>query len=152
MKTSIKVGEELLPVECRPLTMELYRKEFGTSMPSDVYGVIDLTAGGEKIVTAEFVIGCLEAHGNISDEFKERIKGAFPANVITKIDFTLDSWDAYLRALWAMRKTADDSTPHYAEWVKTLPDLDLRDVSTVLYQALGDSLFGGSLFGEVQAK
>lgn len=135
-------------VFCSPYTLMVYEQEFKKSMVADVYGVIDLTRGSTETVTAEFVASRMAAAagGKLPDETVKLIADAFPATVVTKIDYTADRWEAYLRAYWAMLKTADEadgsgSTPPYAKWVASLGAIDLREVSNVVYSCMEDGVF-----------
>ena len=135
-------------VFCSPYTLMVYEQEFKTSMVADVYGTIDLTRAGTETVTAEFVASRMReaTGGELSDEVMSAIAAAFPAVVVTRLDYTADRWDAYLRAYWAMLKTVDERdgenrTPAFRKWMKSLGDIDLRGVSNVVYSCMEDGVF-----------
>lgn len=45
------------------------------------------------------------------------------------LDFNSNDWLAYSRALWAGLKCADDSTPGFEQWAKSVSQMDMWDVS-----------------------
>lgn len=148
MKANIQgLGEVELDTSINAL--EVYRGRFGGDMVSDVFGVIDLTGGTVETVDDEFVLQRLKEalpDGKALPRGTEKlVREAFPAPRIAKLDYTLDNWTAYPRALWAMLKSADESVPDYADWAASTAGIDLRALSNVLYAVMRDSYLGGEM-------
>lgn len=136
-------------------TMMLYEQEFHTSLLEDVYGKIDLgntaeDGSGAKIVTAEFVqdrlASALPDGKELPNTTVKLIKKAFPTVVTTALDFTKDNWDAYLRCMWTMAKTADEVeksrvTPNYKEWLMSLGPVNLNGISNFVWKETRRGLF-----------
>lgn len=135
---------------CSPYTMMLYEQEFGKSIIADVYGVIDLKGSRTETVTAEFVAsrlqGAMPDGKQLPKTTLRLVADAFPCEVVTKIDYTADEWEAYLRAYWAMLKTADERdggqrTPAFKRWLADLGKVDMREVSNVVVSCMEDGVF-----------
>lgn len=134
---------------CSPYTMMLYEQEFNKSIVADVYGEIDLKGGKTEVVTAEYVADRLTAALDDGKQLPKTtlklISAAFPVEVVTKLDYTADNWEAYLRAYWAMLKTADEkngtATASFRTWVACLGPVDMREVSNVVYSCMEDGIF-----------
>lgn len=66
-------------------------------------------------------------------------------------DYTIDNWQAYVRALWAGLKAASDlaaadrrsvePVPSYSEWCMRVPSLDLAEVSRFVLDGCNRGLF-----------
>ncbi len=138
-------------IVCSVYTLTVYEQEFKRSMVADVYGVIDLKKGGTEIVTAEFVASHLQAAMSDGKSLPKAtlalINKAFPTSVLTRIDYTADNWEAYIRAYWAMLKTGDalssgaQTTPTFNTWVASLGNIDLREVSNTVFSCMEDGVF-----------
>lgn len=134
-------------------TLSIYEQEFSTdkrgghaSLIGEVFGRIDLSDGGTReLVTAEFVTGRLEAAmpagKALPKTTRDLVARAFPAYVEAALDYTQDHWEAYLRAFWAMVRTADavraqkDPTAapqvpaSYLDWAAGMGAVDMNAVS-----------------------
>lgn len=136
---------------CSVYTLTVYEQEFKRSMVADVYGVVELKRGGTETVTAEFVASRMQAAmaggKSLPKATVALINKAFPASVITRIDYTADNWEAYIRAYWAMLRTGDalsegmQSTPAFSTWVASLGDVNLREVSNIVFSCMEDGVF-----------
>lgn len=133
---------------CSAYTLSVYEQEFHKSMIADVYGVVDLKSVNSEVVTAEFIINRLNAASTkeLPKAIKALINRAFPAQVVTKLDYSADNWEAYLRAAWAMMKTADlinkeSNTPAFLTWLVSLGNIDMREVSNTVLSCMEDGLF-----------
>jgi len=137
-----------------PLTLMIYEQEFSTDkaqadLIKDVYGRIDLSkAGSRQLVTAEYVENRLQeamADGKtLPKTTRDLIAKAFPAYVETVVDFTTDNWTAYVRALWAMLRAADEleatadpmhvpqADVSFKAWVAKAGMLDMDKVTTTV--------------------
>lgn len=148
MKANIQgLGEVELDTSIKAL--EVYSERFSSDMVSDVFGVIDLTGGTVDTVDDEFVLQRLKdalPDGKALPRGTEKlVRDAFPAPRIAKLDYTLDNWTSYPRALWAMLKSADDATADYTDWAAATVGIDLRALSNVLYAVMRDSYLGGEI-------
>ena len=66
-------------------------------------------------------------------------------------DYTIDNWQAYVRALWAGLKAASDlaiadrrateMVPPYSEWCMKVPSLNLADLSKFVLDGCNRGLF-----------
>ena len=45
------------------------------------------------------------------------------------LDFTAQDWTMLTRVLWAGVKTADDSTPSFVAWSKSIKEIDMFEVA-----------------------
>lgn len=113
-------------------TLMLYEQEFKAAntrgvtgdLICDVYGTIDL-----KKAKAQY-----DALGNL-----------------VVLDYTNDNWNAYLRALWAMLRTASESarsrgidaqlTPRFNEWVKGVGQVNMSDVMDAVIEECNRGFF-----------
>lgn len=141
-------GSGEIELICSAYTLIVYEQEFKSSMIGDVYGVIDLKSVNTEVVSAEYVINRLSAVSTkeLPKAIKILVNKAFPANIVTKIDYKADDWESYLRAAWAMMKTANiingsKTTPSFTSWVVQLGDLDMREVSSTVLSCMENGLF-----------
>lgn len=145
------------------LTLMIYEQEFSTEkrhadLIKDVFGRIDLTDGGNReVVTAEFVTNKLQgamAQGKtLPKTTRDLILKAFPAYVDTTLDYTQDNWTAYVRALWAMVKTADhvrmakdpDAAPQlpptFAGWMEQAGAIDMNAITSFVVGQCSTAFF-----------
>ena len=99
-------------------TAWLYENEFHADLISDFYGVQDMTP--------------IASEGD----------GGF------KVDFTKVNWTAAMRVLWAAVKTADQSAPSYAAWMKATRGVDTYTLRQQLDEAIADCFFRPEAQGE----
>lgn len=134
-------------------TTLIYEQEFGTSLIKDVFGKFDLSDGGTtQTVSAELVESRLRAElgDGLTGEVAAAIRRAFPVTVSTTVDYTLDNWEAYLRALWAMFRCAreagrtDRDVPPFKQWLMGLGSVDMWEVSRFVIGACSRDLFRAS--------
>lgn len=113
-------------------TLMLYEQEFKGSdakgvtgdLISDVYGTIDL-----KKAKSQY-----DALGNL-----------------VVLDYTNDNWNAYLRALWAMLRTASESarsrgidaqlTPRFSEWVRGVGKVNMSEIMDAVIEECNRGFF-----------
>ena len=113
-------------------TLMIYEQEFKASdvkgvtgdLISDVYGTIDL-----KKAKSQY-----DALGNL-----------------VVLDYTNDNWNAYLRALWAMLRTASESarsrgidaqlTPRFNEWVRGVGQVNMTDIMNSVIEECNRGFF-----------
>lgn len=130
-------------------TLMVYEQEFGGSLISDFYGKIDLRDADGQMVTAEFVEGKLRAAmpegAELPDTVAVLVHRAFPAYVNAVLDYTRERWEAALKALWAMRRTADESagekTPAYRDWLSSLGPVNMQDIASFVFTECQRGLF-----------
>lgn len=157
MKLRINDGVEVDAV-ATVYTTVIYHQEFKSSMISDVFGRIELDdADLTRTVTAQFVKdrlqGAMEGGRKLPKTTAALVERAFPATVVAAIDYTKDNWDAYLRALWAMIRTADEingvaTVPGFASWVKRLGSADMGAISRFVIDAVQEGLFRAPAAGQ----
>lgn len=109
--------------EATTYTLMVYEQEFKSDLIKDVFGRTEISRAAENV----------DEDGNIKF-----------------IDYTIDNWNAYPRAFWAMLKTAEaiarsegrrvEPVPSYATWALRLP-LDLSEMSRVVYDECNRGLF-----------
>lgn len=134
---------------CSAYTLMVYEQEFGSSLVKDYYGKIDLRDGDGQLVTAQFVesqlADALPEGKALPKTTRELVYRAFPRYVTAVRDYTQDNWEAILRALWAMRKTADEAageqTPAFKPWVRSLGEVNLTKCSNVVFSECERCLF-----------
>lgn len=134
---------------CSAYTLSVYEQEFKNSMIADVYGVVDLTSVEGHTVTSSYVLNKLkEANdgADVSARIKTLVEKAFPAYMVTKLDYSADNWEAYLRASWAMMKTANiiagkNDTPAFMTWLAGLGPVDMKEVSRTVLSCMEDGVF-----------
>lgn len=140
-----------------PYTLMIYEQTFKSSLIKDVMGRIDLTGGNTvEVVTPDFVAGRLEAAlpdgKRLPKETRALVERAFPATVNKVLDYTTDNWEAYVRALWAMLRTAEeaarasgrpvaDPTPPYESWVRSLGPVNMTALSNAVFEETQRGLF-----------
>lgn len=162
MKATIEgLGE--VEVIASPYTLKIYEQAFHSSLIADVFGRVDLEAGrGDKsFVTAAFVKQRLlrampEPKGGGEKKLPKAtealIDKAFPVKVTTVFDYTREHWDADLRALWAMLRTAEkkaelkggvpmNPTPAYDAWLMGIDAINMNQVADVVGRECSDKLF-----------
>ena len=93
-------------------TVVLYEQEFKRDIIKDVFGRIDLRKAGANV----------DENGNV-----------------VVLDYTMDDWNAELRALWALLKTAYELSkknnekrkriPGFAEWVLGIGAVNFSEIS-----------------------
>lgn len=134
---------------CTVYTTMLYEQQFGSSLIKDVFGVLDLTQGGRvEVVTPEYVTARVQAAygGALPKAVAAAIAKAFPDRVQTSVDYTLDDWDAYLRALWAMVRTSSEAdgandVPGFREWLRSIGPVDMWGVARQVVDECSRGLF-----------
>lgn len=111
---------------CNAFTTVIYEQEFKRSIIADVFGKIDLRA----------------AQANFDEN----------GNPVV-MDYTLDNWEAELRALWAMRKTANEKAVRegreqtrigrFYDWVLSLSDegVNFTELSNIVVGECQRGLF-----------
>lgn len=135
-------------------TMLIYEQEFGgASLIADVYGKIKTASKDESgvyIVPGDFVkerlASSLPEGKELPKTTAQLVDKAFPAAMVTELDYTADNWEAYLRAMWAMARTADAAanakdTPAYTRWVAALGPVNMADISRVVFEQVQGGLF-----------
>ncbi len=136
---------------CSAYTTMVYEQEFGSSLVKDVFGRIDLAGpSGTGEVTPEYVSERLtKAYGRaLPKAVQTAISRAFPDRVTTELDFTSDNWEAYLRAAWAMCRTASDDVQPFRDWLRSLGPVNLNEVSGQVISECGRGLFRAPDEGE----
>lgn len=130
-------------------TLMLYEQEFGSSLIKDVFGRIEVGDDAD-LVTAEFVRKRLAAAmpdgKRLPKATSDLVDRAFPAPRARYLDFTKDNWEADVRALWAMAKTADEAagggtTPPFKQWYARLGAVNLSEVSKAVVEEAQRGLF-----------
>lgn len=138
-----------------PYTLMLYEQTFKSSLIKDFYGVIDLSSGSKtEVVTADFVANRLEeANGKkLSKTVSDLVNKAFPAEVMTVLDYTSDNWEQALKALWAMVKTGEkvdisngkmvaDPIPDFNTWLIELGNVNMSEICAAVLQETQHGLF-----------
>lgn len=130
-------------------TMLVYEQEFGRSLIKDFYGKVDLRDADGQLVTADYVERALSEAlpegKRLPKATSELVRKAFPAYVTAVIDYTQDNWEAGLRCMWAMMRTADEAagakTVPYRQWVAGLGPVNMSEVSQAVYQETQRGLF-----------
>ena len=56
-------------------------------------------------------------------------------------DFASVPWTKLMQGAWAMVKTADKSTPHFAKWAEGITEVNSFEVRNVLQEATSDAFF-----------
>lgn len=140
---------------CSAYTTYLYEQEFGVSLIADFYGRVDLGDDSGEVVTAEFVENRLAENMPVDEKTGKQkplpkatsalVRRAFPQYVNTVIDYTKDRWDATLRVMWAMRKTAcdvaGDACPTFKQWLMALGQVNMRDTNFAAFEETQRGLF-----------
>lgn len=117
-------------------TLMIYEQEFKSGLIEDVFGRISL-AGHENDV---------DSSGNL-----------------VVADYTIDNWTAYLKALWAMLKSASDlaraegreheEVPPFGRWSLSVTEIDMAEVSRVVVTECQRGLFrAGAASSKEQAE
>ena len=101
-------------------TAQLYELEFRADLIQDLFG----------IQTAEQSI-----------EFEAEGEGEERTVRVARIDFTKVSWAAVMKVLWAAIKTAEPSTPSYAQWTKGASGVNLWLVQEQVGEEVSDCFF-----------
>lgn len=150
-------------VICSPYTLKVYEQAFHSPLIADVFGKVDLEAGkGDKsFVTASFVKQRLlrsmpkpkdGGAKKLPKNTEALVDKAFPVTVTTVFDYTREHWDADLRCLWAMLKTAEkkaqlaggypaNPTPDYDAWLMGIDAINMNQVADVVGRECADKLF-----------
>lgn len=136
---------------CSVYTLMVYEQEFGTSLIKDVFGTLDIAGGNsqQQVVDADTVLALVGAkYGKaLPKGVQDAVRAAFPVTVSTVIDYTVDNWEAYLRALWAMFRCADEAgrttapVPGFKEWLRSLGAVDMWGVSRFVLDVCNRELF-----------
>lgn len=148
-------GTGELEYTCSAYTTYLYEQEFGESLIADFYGKVDLGDDNGQVVTAEFVANKLSAEMPVDEKTGEKkplpkatltlVRKAFPQYVNTVVDYTKERWDATLRVMWAMRKTAcdiaGDPCPAFKQWLIGLGQVDMRATNFAAFEETQRGLF-----------
>ena len=110
--------------EATTYTLMVYEQEFKSDMIKDVFGRIDLSGAADV----------LDSDGNLK-----------------YVDYTIDNWNAYPRALWAMLKTSEaiaryeGRTPERVEpfdkWCVFARNVDLSELSRIVIDECNRGLF-----------
>jgi hypothetical protein len=82
-------------------TLVVYEQEFGSDMLKDLFGK-------ETVRKSD-----LEE----SDD-----------DILFEFDYSVHNWTAALKVVWASLKAADDKTPKFEQWAKTVGDVNLFDI------------------------
>ncbi len=142
-------GTKEYPFMCTLGTASIYEQEFGTDLIADVYGKIDTATTTAEVISAEFVVERLVAANGGKELPKTTMKlidEGFPAVASTVIDYTVDNWSAYIRALWAMLKTADivngtNNIPSFKVWQFQVTAIDMHELSHIVIDSCQKGLF-----------
>ncbi len=142
-------GTKEYPYLCTVGTLSIYEQEFNINMIADVFGKIDTSTTNAEVVSAEFVVDRLQAVNGGKALPKTTLKlidEAFPAVASHVIDYTIDNWSAYLRALWAMLKTADmvnntSNIPGFNTWQFQVSAIDMTELSHIVVDSMQKGLF-----------
>ena len=110
--------------EASVYTLMLYEQEFKRDLIKDVFGRIDVNA----------VASTVDEDGNMA-----------------YIDYTIDNWSAYPRALWAMLRTSEDiarsegrkvePVPDFREWQRHARNVDLGELASIVIDECNRGLF-----------
>lgn len=131
-------------------TMMIYEQEFGGSLIKDVYGKVRLDGDDEDVVTADFVRERLESAlpegRKLTKAMQALVERAFPAQRSRYLDFTRSNWDANMKAMWAMARTADaaaggTSVPSFKKWMASLGPINLGAISQFVADETQRGLF-----------
>lgn len=133
---TIDISGNEVEFTCTAYTPVLYEQAFREDPYERVTGDLIVDVMGCQRVSADSIV--------FADE---------DGNLTIKYDYSQDNWLAYLRALWAMVRTATeirrvngekvDLTPNYQEWARTLIgwEPDMREVSLLVCNELQRGLF-----------
>lgn len=110
--------------EATTYTLMVYEQEFKSDMIKDVFGRIDLSGAASNV----------DEHGNV-----------------VYIDYTIDNWNAYLRAFWSMLKTSEaiarsegrqvPAVPAFIQWCLATRFIDMSELSRVVVDECNRGLF-----------
>lgn len=110
--------------EATTYTLVIYEQEFKKDLIKDVFGRIDLSAASRNV----------DSEGNI-----------------IAWDYTIDNWNAELRAFWAMLKTSEAiarrekrpilAVPPFAEWSLTTRSINMGEISQLVFDECQRGLF-----------
>lgn len=133
---TIDISGSEVEFTCTAYTPVVYEQAFHADPYDKVTGDIIADVMGYHKVSADDILSADE-DGNITITY----------------DYTHDNWQAYLKALWAMVRTATEIrrlngekvavTPSYTEWARTLANWepDMREVSRLVCNELQRGLF-----------
>lgn len=110
--------------EATTYTLMVYEQEFKRDLIRDVFGRIDVR----------------EATQNFDDD----------GNIIA-MDYTIDNWNAELRAFWAMLRTSSEiarsegrkaeSVPSFTQWCLKTRSIDMGQISQAVFDECQRGLF-----------
>jgi len=110
--------------EATTYTLVLYEQEFKRDMIKDVFGRIDVRAAAQNF----------DEDGNM-----------------VAMDYTIDNWNAELRAFWAMLKTSEaiarsdgkmaEAVPPFVQWCLKTRSIDMGQVSQAVFDECQRGLF-----------
>ena len=110
--------------EATTYTLMVYEQEFKSDMIKDVFGHVDVK---REVIS-------VDDEGNI-----------------TNVDYTVDNWTAYPKALWAMLKTSEaiarsegrisEPVPSYNAWSLMARDVDLYELCRIVISECNRGLF-----------
>ena len=110
--------------EATTYTLMVYEQEFKRDLIKDVFGKIDISGSAE----------------NFDEDGNARY-----------IDYTVDNWSAYPKALWAMLKTSEaiarsegrmaEAVPTYGQWSIRARDVNLSELSEAVIDECNRGLF-----------
>lgn len=110
--------------EATTYTLVVYEQEFGKDLIKDVFGRIDVRKAIENF----------DSEGNM-----------------VVMDYTVDNWNAELRAFWAMLKTSEAickrenrpclAIPSYPQWCLETRSIDMSQISQLVFEECQRGLF-----------
>lgn len=112
---AVEIDGKSYDAEITFYTAQLYEAEFRADIIKDLYGTQD--AASAPIA--------FDSEGN----------------AVVRVDFTKVDWMALTRILWAAIKTADDSAPGYAAWMRTAKGVNLWDFRDQVDAEMADCFF-----------
>lgn len=130
-------------------TLMIYEQEFGGSLIADCYGRVEVIGGDGEVVTAgrvkQALRSALPEGEELPQEVSDLVDRAFPQYFTAALDYTTEHWEADVRAMWAMRKTADEMagepTPSFKDWVASLGPVNMTDLSHAILEESQRGLF-----------
>ena len=110
--------------EATTYTLMVYEQEFKSDMIKDVFGRVDLSGAAEA----------LDGEGNLKF-----------------VDYTIDNWNSYPRAFWAMLKTSEaiarsegrsfEKVPPFMQWCLSTRNVDMNEFSRTVIDECNRGLF-----------
>lgn len=110
--------------EATTYTLVIYEQEFKSDLIKDIFGRIDVRTAAQNF----------DENGNL-----------------VAMDYTIDNWNAELRAFWAMLKTSEAiarsegrytaTVPRFVEWCLKTRSIDMGQISQTVYDECNRGLF-----------